>query len=422
MDNTPTPFSPSSRNREGLATRLFSQLKKTPSDMVKRPRQEDGISYEILGKPPKDKNAEPKMTADTAAIYIGKLYPLSLTEELPHHTFGFQSPERIYGDEFIKACLDYGFRHTPSGEKVKIVVCPSLSVLLNGPDDIKGAYTLQEEVRRIYTIAALSFSNRVNDLEVVAMENDPENAQIFQHLSQCKDPVSGEVGIERAYGKNELSECNLSTNASALEIAKFLYQACQKNDRLREIFFKMRPAKVRNMPYPESSKYYGLTEIAIRLRAILAGQKLHIGAERQDVYDKWIVAIVRGRNQNGQFKDFSELYPLYELFQGKTFETVHINTKNNAFRKEKDKKSAWNRFFVFGAIINCLAIGGINEYKKVSDPKKSVEISTEPLVSSLQIDLPDAQTAASLTKETTIPSQMSPSEADKTPDAGFEPR
>lgn len=390
MDTTPTPNSPLPR-RESLPQKLLAQLRKTPHDMVYKPRPNDGISYEILGKSPKERDAEPQMTADTAAIYIGKLCPLSFTEEAPHHTFGFQTPERIYGDEFIKAFLDYGFRHTPPGEKVRVVICPSLSELLNGRNDTKGAYTLQEEAQRIHMIAAFSFSKRLPDLELVAMEGIPENQTLFQRLAECKNPNTGEVDIDRAYGVSVANETKLSSESSALEIAQFLYRAAQKNDKLREIFFKMRPAKVREMDYPESSKYYGLTEIAIRLKAILSGQKLHIGAERQDVYDKWIIAIVRGRNQNGQFKDFTDLYPLYELFQGKTFETVHISTKNNAFRRLKDRKLAWARAFIFGSVVNCLAIGGISAYRH-------------------------------FTQETTTPSQTSPSEADKTPDAGSEPR
>lgn len=390
MDTTPTPNSPLPQ-RESLPQRLLAQLKKTPSDMVYTPHPNDGVSYEILGKSPKEKDVEPQMTAQTSAIYIGKLCPLPFGKEAPHHTFGFQAPERIYGDEFIKAFLDYGFRHTPPGEKVRVVICPSLSDLLNGPDDTKEAYTLQEEAQRIHMIAAFSFSKRLPDLELVAMENVSENQELFQRLTQCRNSTTGEVNIERAYGKEEANEVKLSPDSSALEIAQFLYQACQKNEKLRDIFFKMRPAKVREMNYPESSKYYGLTEIAIRLKAILSGQKLHIGAERQDVYDKWIVAIVRGRNQNGQFKNFTELYPLYELFQGKTFETVHISTKNNTFRRQKDKKLAWARAFIFGSVVNCLAIGGISAYKH-------------------------------LTQETTIPSQTSASEADKTPDVESAPQ
>jgi len=390
MDTTPTPNSPLPR-RKSLPQRLFAQLKKTPGDMAYKPRPNDGISYEILGKPPRDKETEPKMTAVTSAIYIGKLCPLPFVEEAPHHTFGFQAPERIYGDEFIKAFLDYGFRHTPPGEKVRVIICPSLSDLLNGKDDTKDAYTLQEEAQRIHMIAAFSFAKRLPDLELISMEGVPENQALFQRLTECKNPTTGEVDIDRAYGKEAANEIKLSPDSSALEIAQFLYQATQKNDKLRDIFFKMRPAKVREMDYPESSKYYGLTEIAIRLRAILSGQKLHIGAERQDVYDKWIVAIVRGKNQNGQFKDFTDLYPLYELFQGKSFETVHISTKNNTFRKMKDRKLAWTRAFIFGSVINCLAIGGLGAYRD-------------------------------FTQETTTPSQTSPSEVDKTPDAGSELR
>lgn len=395
MENTPSPFRPTPR-KETLPQRLLSELRKTPSDMVMRVHHNDGISYEVLGKSPKDREAEPIMTADSAAVYIGKFEPPPFVEHLPNHTFGFQTPGRIYDDQFIKTFLDYGFRHTPPGEKVKVILCPSLSELLNGPDDTKTAYTLNEEARRIHMIAALSFTKRLQDLELVAMEQIPDNVALFQRLEACKN-AKGEVDIDQAYGSPEIK---LSPESTALEIAQFLYQAAQKNDKLREIFFKMRPAKVRDMAYPESSKYYGLTEIAIRLKAILSGQKLHIGAERQDVYDKHIVSIVRGRNQNGHFKNFVELYPLYELFSGKTFETVHISTKANAFKKKEDKKLAWNRFFVFGAVLNCLALGGLLEYRKLQHAEKA------PVTQS--------------TTERPTPSQTSPSEADKTPDAGSE--
>lgn len=402
MDITPTPNSPLPR-RESIPGRLLAQFRKTGEDMLKSTPRDAGISYEILGKSPKGNNVEPKMTADTAAIYIGKLCPPSFVEEISHHAFGFQAPERIYGDEFIKAFLDYAFRHTPPGEKVRIIIGLSLSKLLNGKDDTKGVYTLQEEAQRIHMIAAFSFPKRLPDLELVAMEDVRGNLELFQRLARCKDPTTGEVDIDRAYGEEMAHEIKLSSDSSALEIAQFLYRACQENDRLKDIFFRMRPGKVRNMDYPESSKYYGLTEIAIRLKAILSGQKLHIGAERQDVYDKWIVAIIRGKNQNGQFRDFTELYPLYELFKGKEFETVHISTRNNAYRNEKDKKLARTRAFIFGSVISCLALGGLELYR---------HFSNKPTAASVMETTPS--------KGEPIPSQRSPSEDDKTPDVGSE--
>jgi len=46
----------------------------------------------------------------------------------------------------------------------------------------------------------------------------------------------------------------------------------------------------------EQMQYYGMTEIAIRLMAILKGVYIHGGAERQEVYDEIIVKIVRGQS------------------------------------------------------------------------------------------------------------------------------
>lgn len=403
---------------EGI--RPLAYILNTLQDAVASPNPYKGTTYEILGKRVKSPEAAPELTSANSAIYIGKLFPPNLLKEIPLHTFGFETDEKIYGPLFIRAALDYGFKHTAPGEKVKIVVCRALSELLNGRKDTEGTYTEEEEINLLYGEAFLTAGRaKARTLEVITMDQVPDNISLFEKLRAAQDPTTKIVDIEKAYGTENSM---LSENPSALEITQFLYAAAQKNPRLKEAFFKMRPAKVReNNDYPESSKYYGLTEIAIRLRAILSGQYIHMGVERQGVYDKMISEIVRGHNQKGLMKDVTELYPLYDLFAGENFETVHINTKTNIFKQKASQKLAMSRAFIWGSVMNCLLLGGGLLNAKMHEEKTAAVIKQiEPLVTkntpSESINLP---TNPNPTADS-IPSQKTASATDKTPSAESE--
>ncbi len=183
------------------------------------------------------------------------------------------------------------------------------------------------------------------------------------------------VDIQRAYGVADPPQ--LSQRSSALEIAQFLYWACSQNDDVRKIFGDMRPEKLDKNKSPESSKWYGLTEVAIRLRAILDGHHTHGGVNRQAVYDGVILKLIKGKTQK-EYQAFRELYPLYKLLEGRQFNTVHINSQSN-FQKLKRKgqlrkggKWVWATALAWGIA------GGVYTHYKISPPTSTPQTTFDP--------------------------------------------
>lgn len=328
-----------------------------------------GISYKKLRNPKQQPELE-KINDRDRVIYLGKIFRERILRKVMCFGVGIKEDNRIYNEEFLKTTLGYALAETPPGGTVRIVIGLVLSELFNGEQDIlEQTYTLKEEKELLAVLAITNEEYRGHNLEIVSMEEMPQNAAIFKRLRESIDPETHVLNMEKAYGLAKPPK--LSEQSDALEIAQFLYWAIQQNAELKKVFFKMRPYKIKEKEHGEVSNYYGLTEIAIRLREILSGTYIHIGVARQAIYDEIIDKIVRGRNSQGKFSKIKELYPLYDLLEGKSFHTVHVR-KDNYYERKIQGNCAFTRLCIYGTLI-AWACAGVKIAVDRMDPERNVK-------------------------------------------------
>ncbi len=316
------------------------------------PKDQSYISHELTfqGKT-LEKVEEPVLTSKNHGVYVGKFFEDTFAEGFQRFA-GWGAPEQIYSDAFLEAALDYLFTHLAEGEKGQVIVARALSEIFNGDDDLKGAISVEDEMKKISDIAKRKFKKGPDALEVVNIEMLPEHLELFEKLRSCVKS-DGVMDIEAAFGGGEVA---LGANPSTLMIAKFLHEAMKKNSILENVFIHTVPEKIRqNKSKLGLAKYYGLTEIAIRLREILCGRNIHMGVDRQGVYDDVIEKIVKGKK--GGYKNIQELEPLLKLFEGSRFETVHVDTKKNYFHLARVKAQAWTRVAVAATMTLTAGVG-----------------------------------------------------------------
>ncbi len=333
----------------------------------RKPSKDGTASYQILGKKPKDgQPQQPTITADTAAIYLGKIMKHDEIIEVFRESFGIlpKGSTGTYSEPILTATLRYAYSCTPKGETVTVIVCRTPSELFNGHGETDDSLSLGEEMRLIGSIARGRFNSETfRTTRVCTVESLPENQALFGTLKTCFDPEKGAVDVDKAYSTE--APIQLTRESSALEIAQFLYQAAQKNPKLLDQFAKLRPGELKKLPIDHSSTYYGLNEIAFRLRALLSGQKTQMGVSRQQVYDDFIIRVAKGlQGDTNLRKNFPELHPLLALFGKDTpFETVHI--KSQTFELQKKKRSlARIRLLIAGCVINTLTLTGMYGYAR----------------------------------------------------------
>lgn len=309
---------------------------------------------------------------DISAFYIGKVFKekiLQILRQSVLYGIGIEADHKIYNGRFIRVTLHNAFRFSNPGEKVRVVVGSTLSTLFNGPHDVEDAFSEEEEMREIYGVAAKEFNDRYNNLEIVRMQDMPGNKRLFECLHQHIKP-DGTVDVHAAYdnGLPKNTPPQLSENPDALEIAQYLYWACKHNGRLRKRFFDLRSKKVKEGNYPESSKFYGLTEIAIRLSDILRGTYVQGGADRQEFYDRIIWGIILGEDkENESFKNIEVLKPLFKIFKDKKHVAIYTNSKWNYYEHKWQKKLIKGRALSTLFVLLTMTYIGTHIYATLSD-------------------------------------------------------
>lgn len=234
------------------------------------------------------------MNGTNSAFYIGKFFKedwLFKIKEL----FG-KKEEHLYTPQFMEAILLFMFQNLPYGERANIVIGRSLSEIFNGPDDVIGTLTIDETKKMIRRIAK-SMKIEPSRLHIAEMEEQEENKRLFEALRNPNNRTAdGQVDMEKVFAY-EVSRKE-DGQVDSYIIAQMLYEAMKQSAPLS--------AKIRRRTIPdyknkseeelEHMKYYGMTEIAIRLMAILNGVYIHGGAQRQGVYDDIIESILEYDN------------------------------------------------------------------------------------------------------------------------------
>jgi len=337
-------------------------------------RKSPYVSHCINGK----KTGEnPALASGNHAFYIGKIIRRATYDKIKKVLKWKSAPDPIYNEDFIAGGLEYLFANAGPDEKVRVVVCPVLSEIFNGPKDAKLAMTTEEEIELIYKLAAKKFGKGRDRLEVVDLEKEPLHRELFRVLRAATDPDTGEFDPQMAFGEQCATEANVpGENLNSLDIARCLYSAVKENENFAMRLKKGIPAKLKaegdgDLP----TSFYSLTEIAIRLAEIINGRNIHGGSNRQAVYDEVIEALIKGNNK-GSFRHVAALQPLFKLLEGKRFETLHLDNGKNPHHLRGEKMRALVRLATAG-IIGAAAVAapvGVQQYREKMERETREEV------------------------------------------------
>ena len=290
------------------------------------------------------------LTSENHAIYIGKYLPLTPGEKMRRFLGWGKVPERIYNEEMILGALDYAFAHVQKGQKVRVVVCRILSELFNGTEDVTQALPVEAEIKWIYKLAQKHFKKGKEHLEVVALEKDPLHEELFKRLEDMGDVRTNQMEMSEAmYSEDPIA---YSPSMSSLELARALYQAQEESSNFRQALKRTVPERLQLFETESDedaslTNYYGLIEIAIRLKEVLNGRFLHGGVDRQEKYDKILRKILYGKFQDSQA--IKSIQSIALQGEKKTFGQMHLVSEKNIYRRQVDRNRARLRMAFYGA-------------------------------------------------------------------------
>lgn len=384
-------------------------LPETVKDALLRlPNDMSYVSHSVKVEGEQEAHKKSEFTSENHAFYLGKIIPDSFGDKA-RKLLGWGGEDgHIYTPEVIKGMLDYAFQHVKDDEKVRLVIGSSLSELFNGPEDMENVLTLEKQRELIQKIAKKQFHKDENSLEIISFDEDMAHTLLYQVLRENIDKETGVVDVPKALGSigTEIQDYHevasridahkpirdlvkISPEAffeaydpSSLRFAAILYRAFEEDDRFRGAIENTIPARIKESDSPSAS-YYGLIEIAMRLSDIIRGRFVHGGVERQEVYDQIITKIVKGRD--GGYKNIKALEPLFDLFEGKRFETVHLKTKKNHYELKKKRTLARSRLLLTAVLGGSTIAGafGLGQYSEMKKQEKRKELVDKDLRESL---------------------------------------
>ncbi len=338
--------------RDVLFEALLSVDDKSYASYSEHKRPEPNQATDTEGennKPKKTQNPEdpPVLNSTNHSFYIGKMRRTQQDiRSRISRALGFTPPEKIYSEDFIEASLAYLFKHSAKDEPVHIMICRSLSEILNGPKDVEGTLTAEEEKEEIYRIAAKKFGKTKDDLIIELLEDSSEHAKLIRALREATDDVTNEFDGDKVFGLDPETEEGLIKDEAyeatdSFSIMRQLYLATKQNEKFANRVKKGVPQMLKRKDPNEEDlpkSYYTMAELAIRIYEISMGRNIHSGTNRQSVYDEVIVALVKG--EKGPFRSIPALKPIFKLLENCTFHTIHIDNKNNPYRAKKVRSNA----------------------------------------------------------------------------------
>ena len=275
----------------------------------------------------------------------------------------FINKEREYSPEFIVWSLQYLFTKIPYW-KVNFVIWPIVSELMNGQRDVSNAMSEEEQIAFIQYLVCQYFPDRINDLNIVPIQdkhrdlflamgmqedrdktkekNDDKLQEVKQKELELNDPL-------KALETEELPTLD-SKNISSLHIAQHLYAVCKSNKKFDEAIRRIAPPNL--WEKTESSYYYGLIEISIRLVDYLNWITIQGWKSLQGKYDQFIKTITMGNCSDlwrGELDNLSEFCQEILKDKKQKFATIHLNTNKYKDRIreqesiERTKKDKINR-------------------------------------------------------------------------------
>jgi hypothetical protein len=324
-------------------------------------------------------SGQPFLTSGNHGFYIGKFFPkpfrqrvmdllgwstaAKLNEEKRQKNAVDEDGEqtRIYSQELIEASLEYLYAHLREGEKVQYVIGRHLSEIINGREDVAEALSAEEEEKLVRKIARRKFGKKMAErLEIIRVEEMPLHGEIFAALREAADPNTGKCDCDQVL---QSVDGEMGETPTSLQIAACLYRAAQDNHKLAMKFRAAVPGRLRNNtddPEVKEKQNYAIIEVATRLADLLAGRLIQGGAKRQALYDDVIEQIVRG--QKSDYANIREMAPLLRIFEGRRFETLHLDNQINpplirGIRNRARARLAMIGLLLGGAITGAYGLG-----------------------------------------------------------------
>lgn len=324
-------------------------------------------------------SGQPFLTSENHGFYIGKFFPkpfrqrvmdllgwstaAKVDEEKRQKNDGDEDAEqtRIYSEELIEASLDYLFAHLREGEKVQYVIGRHLSEIINGRGDVAEALSAEDEERLVRKVARRKFGKKMAErLEIIRVEEMPLHGEIFAALRETADAKTGKCDCDQVLRS---VDGEMGETPTSLQIASCLYRAARANHKLAMKFRAAVPGRLRNNaedPEVKEKQNYAIIEVATRLVDLLAGRLIQGGAKRQALYDDVIEQIVRGKK--GDYANIKEMTPLLTIFEGRRFETLHLDNQLNpplirGIRNRARARLAMIGLLLGGAITGAYGLG-----------------------------------------------------------------
>lgn len=275
--------------------------------------REESLHLVQRGVKAKESEDFPDLSTQNHAFYLGAVSVPSF----PERSIGLlRTPDRsIYDEEHLLGLLSELALLGENAADLNLKVVPQVDYFFNGrekekPDLPRVCDYLRSLAKRHF---GAPFAQKLN---VIDPSQEERHSLLFKNLDQADDPYSVFESTE---------EC---PDTSSLAIAKQLFLAAQGNERFRKSLRKTTPTRLKQkMPKEESFiNGYALTELAIRITDLLAGQVLQGGMDRQEIYDDIIADIVKGKT--GPYSRCPALVPLFEKLKDTAFSSIYYQAPN----------------------------------------------------------------------------------------------
>lgn len=340
-----------------------------PKDPFGHVRQSDFIEA-----PPIENDT---LEAGNHTFDVGKYRSLSVGRRILRVLFGeSMAPHRTYTPETFKAALDFLFAHLKPGEKARIAIGNRLSEFCNGPDNVQGFMSFEEEAVFLRSLAAqMGHKDQLEIFDLVG-----EHTELLAALESAeKDHETGCVVLDSVFKNCPPLTENFDGTPDALQIAHCLYETAKEVPALVEDFRSCIPESARPIDAPLTmmpSDSYALFETAIRLKNILDGQKYQGGILRQNKYIQIVRNLISGGNK---YDKHPKLQPLLKVLDGAKYRAFYLKddtTQNPFARKALTVRRATRASFYGTAAM--LGIGATTTYiHNLQEERRVAEIRAE---------------------------------------------
>jgi hypothetical protein len=281
----------------------------------------DPVSYRVNDR--EVDKTKLQMNGNNTIFYIGNVSSGTIRQKV-NKVLGRKVDEYIYTPEILEAILTEILHYRVEGQSIALVLFGTMKEMFYKKGDLQGSLSFEQTKEFIYKILEQKFHMPRDILLIHGIEEDPLNQRLFAALQNKKNrDEQGEIDMGKVFLANP--SVSLNNKSDSYDIACLLYAAMKNNFQFDAMIASVVPDK-KNQPEEivEKLKYCCMTEVAIRLIAILHGKYIHGGSKLQMNTHSIIHKILSG-------KSIIKIHvpDLATLFKGKSIESVCVDEKQN---------------------------------------------------------------------------------------------